>query len=688
MCFHFVVKRVSFQIGANLGIIALVIALWLVNSAPACADAPDSIASPSAVVAAGADSTASAPFPDVPANHWAYDAVSQLKADGFLVGYPDGDFKGSRPMTRWEMAVLTERIVADIRAKMPQLSQHDIDAVRTLVAAFTPEINQVKQQLAALQGHQVEQDKQIATLSQEVDATQKHLQQARLGFNFSYRPGTSDMNVGVINGGTAPVTFSGVTVAPHQALPTVGSAAGNAGVVIGSGVPETLPVGTSSHGTNFNFARIMLAGQLDSHWSYGVRLKTQITEESVLGASAVSPGLCNTTLVASASNCSFTDLNNGQNTLPINLDYAYLSYSSPSGFSVQLGRYVAYGANYFTPSPDEFLFGGGSISGLNIAFNNTKKPLSANFYYGIPSTSAYALAGTTGTSAQVCSTGVLGYSSGASQPALKGVNPKCNSTGQELGASVAYEFKSGTAFSLNEDGYIQRQFIYWDPAYVNSCVVGTTSMVAASTSACHANGGTVGPTNSAFGNFVAGQGNFVFVEADASQSFGPRKHPTFRVDLEAMDRLGLDPFTGNQWTGSTAWGAGLIYASKGNIYAYTPNPTVPAAGTKDSNVFQMWYQQYGLNSLSGQTAITTGASLPATGLGFTNLNGMQAEGLTVQHWLTDNVRIGIYGIHLNKAPGVTIPVGTYTGGPSTCRGCFVNNFSTNYLYLDTWLYYL
>ena len=44
-------------------------------------------------------------FPDVPENHWAYEALSNMKRNGLLVGYPDGLFRGGRPATRYEMAV-------------------------------------------------------------------------------------------------------------------------------------------------------------------------------------------------------------------------------------------------------------------------------------------------------------------------------------------------------------------------------------------------------------------------------------------------------------------------------------------------------------------------------------------------------------------------------------------------------
>ena len=45
-------------------------------------------------------------FPDVPENHWAYDAVAQLAGNGIVEGYPDGEFHGDRTMTRYEMAEL------------------------------------------------------------------------------------------------------------------------------------------------------------------------------------------------------------------------------------------------------------------------------------------------------------------------------------------------------------------------------------------------------------------------------------------------------------------------------------------------------------------------------------------------------------------------------------------------------
>lgn len=48
-------------------------------------------------------------FPDVPENHWAYAYVKSLADKGYLQGYPDGEFKGDRAMTRYEYAAIIYR---------------------------------------------------------------------------------------------------------------------------------------------------------------------------------------------------------------------------------------------------------------------------------------------------------------------------------------------------------------------------------------------------------------------------------------------------------------------------------------------------------------------------------------------------------------------------------------------------
>ena len=82
------------------------------------------------------------PFSDVPANHWAYQYIQSLAADGVIDGYPDGKFKGDRPLTRYEMAVVVARVIAKLQentGKGP--SKEDLDKLQKLIDALKDELD-------------------------------------------------------------------------------------------------------------------------------------------------------------------------------------------------------------------------------------------------------------------------------------------------------------------------------------------------------------------------------------------------------------------------------------------------------------------------------------------------------------------------------------------------------------------
>lgn len=65
--------------------------------------------------------TVSAAVPaDVPWDHWAYDAIAELYDAGLIEGYPDGTFKGSRNLTRYEFAMALARLLYHIEDLMPE----------------------------------------------------------------------------------------------------------------------------------------------------------------------------------------------------------------------------------------------------------------------------------------------------------------------------------------------------------------------------------------------------------------------------------------------------------------------------------------------------------------------------------------------------------------------------------------
>lgn len=62
-------------------------------------------------------------FPDVPSNHWAYEAVNQLVAAGIIEGYPDGTYKGQRNLTRYEIAMIVSRALDNIAEERQALME-------------------------------------------------------------------------------------------------------------------------------------------------------------------------------------------------------------------------------------------------------------------------------------------------------------------------------------------------------------------------------------------------------------------------------------------------------------------------------------------------------------------------------------------------------------------------------------
>ena len=88
------------------------------------------------VGAASTTFAAANPFSDVPADHWAYDAVSQLAADGVIEGYGDTTFRGQQNITRYEMA----QMIAKAMAKS-DVSAADKALIDKLAAEFSDELN-------------------------------------------------------------------------------------------------------------------------------------------------------------------------------------------------------------------------------------------------------------------------------------------------------------------------------------------------------------------------------------------------------------------------------------------------------------------------------------------------------------------------------------------------------------------
>jgi len=112
-----------------------------------------------ALVAFAAPAFAANPFVDVPMNHWAYDAISQLAAKGIIQGYPDGTYRGNQPMTRYEMSMLVARALATV--DMDKASKEDVEMLKKLVVEFKDELEALGVRVDAL-------DERVAVLEENL----------------------------------------------------------------------------------------------------------------------------------------------------------------------------------------------------------------------------------------------------------------------------------------------------------------------------------------------------------------------------------------------------------------------------------------------------------------------------------------------------------------------------------------
>ncbi|WP_041433898.1 S-layer homology domain-containing protein [Thermus sp. CCB_US3_UF1] len=101
-----------------------------------------------------------AQFSDVPAGHWAKEAVEALAAKGIIVGFPDGTFRGNEGLTRYQAALiiyrLLQQIQEELKAKgesptMEALSAEELEALKNAVQELAAELAALGVRVSALE---------------------------------------------------------------------------------------------------------------------------------------------------------------------------------------------------------------------------------------------------------------------------------------------------------------------------------------------------------------------------------------------------------------------------------------------------------------------------------------------------------------------------------------------------------
>lgn len=121
------------------------------------------------------------PFTDVPFSHWAYDAVNKLAAKGLLQGYPDGTFKGDKHVTRYALAMVTAKMLANVEQMMEKgldgklVTKADLQTLEKLTVEFADELALLGVKVTALEDDMQVVKEDVSTLKKDVEGIKDYM---------------------------------------------------------------------------------------------------------------------------------------------------------------------------------------------------------------------------------------------------------------------------------------------------------------------------------------------------------------------------------------------------------------------------------------------------------------------------------------------------------------------------------
>ncbi len=217
-------------------------------------------------------------FPDVSANHWAYQAVHDLADKGLVKGYLNGQFLGSRAMTRYEFATVIDRLlqtIADMKAQPvpapagPAVTPDDLNKIQVLVDTFQPELDDIKVNLS-----QARQD--IDALRQEVSETrdlavhaQKTAETAQQTAENSYGFGTTRKFQ--ITGYIQARYLYGSSGAQSSTIPATGYVFPRGTAAISNPYNGTYASGANDATAELRRSRLRILGQVTQNSRYSIQ---------------------------------------------------------------------------------------------------------------------------------------------------------------------------------------------------------------------------------------------------------------------------------------------------------------------------------------------------------------------------------------------------------------------------------
>jgi len=121
------------------------------------------------------------PFSDVPFSHWSYDAVNKLAAKGILQGYPDGRFKGNQTVTRYALAMVTAKMLANVEQMLESgigtnlVTKADLQTLEKLTVEFADELALLGVKVTALEDDMQVVKEDVSMLKKDVEGIKDYM---------------------------------------------------------------------------------------------------------------------------------------------------------------------------------------------------------------------------------------------------------------------------------------------------------------------------------------------------------------------------------------------------------------------------------------------------------------------------------------------------------------------------------
>ena len=133
-----------------------------------------SIFASAAMILATATIASANPFSDVPASHWAYQAVNSMAEKGIIQGFPNGTFNGNQNVTRYQLAMITAKMIANVE-NCGGVSKTDLQTLEKLTVEFADELALLGVKVTALEDDMQVVKEDVAGLKKDVDGIKSYM---------------------------------------------------------------------------------------------------------------------------------------------------------------------------------------------------------------------------------------------------------------------------------------------------------------------------------------------------------------------------------------------------------------------------------------------------------------------------------------------------------------------------------